>query len=164
MPGGKRMANTWIGNFPAEYAKRKRAHRTTRVGTYPPNDYGLFDMIGNVWEWTDSWFQMSGELALISCCCPPEDSYDPDRFNIRILRRVLKGGSFLCAEKHCAQFRPAATATDDRHGIGAYRIPMRGRRADAGHGREAMNAEPNGSAGQEAPGFRRGRPFGRGCA
>ena len=108
MPAGRAMANTWFGEFPLQNLKRKTGYRTTRVGAFPPNGYGLFDMIGNVWEWTDSWFQLSTQQPGPSCCSPPEDSYDADQPNIRIPRRVLKGGSFLCAENYCARYRPAA--------------------------------------------------------
>ena len=107
-PEGRRMANTWLGRFPDQDLKPKGA-RTTRVASFPPNGYGLYDMIGNVWEWTDSWYRTTpGAPRPAACCAPPQDSYDPDQPEIRIPRKVLKGGSFLCAENYCLRYRPAA--------------------------------------------------------
>lgn len=107
-PGGRRMANIWHGHFPM-VDLRPKGHRTTRVGSFPANGYGLVDMIGNVWEWTSDWYRTDAQTVLPpSCCLPPDDSYDPEQPGIRIPRRVLKGGSFLCAENYCARYRPAA--------------------------------------------------------
>ncbi|OWK29945.1 formylglycine-generating enzyme family protein [Sphingomonas mucosissima] len=107
-PGGKRMANIWMGDFPRRDLRLK-GHRTTRVGSFPPNGFGLVDMIGNVWEWTGDWYSAGPKAdAASSCCSPPTDSYDPAQPLIRIPRRVLKGGSFLCAPNYCARYRPAA--------------------------------------------------------
>lgn len=107
-PGGRAMANIWEGSFPAGDQRRK-GHRTTRAGSFPPNGFGLVDMIGNVWEWTSDWYRTGPEAdSGPSCCAPPSDSYDPAQPHIRIPRRVLKGGSFLCAPNYCARYRPAA--------------------------------------------------------
>lgn len=108
MPRGASMANTWQGVFPSHDLKPKGSYRTTRVGSFPANGYGLHDMIGNVWEWTDSWYRTSSSDIEPSCCSPPEDSYDPEQPSVRIPRRVLKGGSFLCAANYCERYRPAA--------------------------------------------------------
>lgn len=109
MPNGKRMANTWQGSFPTIDEKPKGAHRTTRVGSFPANAFGICDLIGNVWEWTSDWYRPRADNAVTSSCCsPPEDSYDPEQPEVRIPRRVLKGGSFLCAPNHCVRYRPAA--------------------------------------------------------
>jgi formylglycine-generating enzyme required for sulfatase activity len=116
IPGGKRMANTWDGLFPHQSLKPKGHDRTSAVRGFPANGYGLFDMIGNVWEWTsDYWSTRHPEPAARSCCIPEnprggpaEASYDPRLPDIRIARRVLKGGSHLCAPNYCRRYRPAA--------------------------------------------------------
>jgi formylglycine-generating enzyme len=87
---------------------------TAPVGSYPPNDYGLYDMIGNVWEWTTDWYQPHVQTPH-SCCSVQnphgghrEDSFDPAIPAIQIPRRVMKGGSHLCAPNYCRRYRPAA--------------------------------------------------------
>ncbi len=111
-PEGRRMANTWQGNFPYENLRADGRTGTTAVGSYPPNGYGLYDMAGNVWEWTTDWYAARHSPAKASpCCVPPtpiEASYDPLQPEIRIPRKVLKGGSFLCAPSYCRRYRPAA--------------------------------------------------------
>lgn len=85
------------------------------MGFYPANAYGLFDMIGNTWEWTDDWYVARHSADAASACCIPrnprrpqaEDSIDP-RDPARIPRKVLKGGSHLCAPNYCRRYRPAA--------------------------------------------------------
>ncbi|WFR97581.1 formylglycine-generating enzyme family protein [Rhizobium tumorigenes] len=115
-PGGVPMANTWSGTFPMLSTKPKGRERTSPVGAFPANGYGLRDMIGNVWEWTsDFWSTRHPEPAKHSCCIPSnprgggvDASYDPRQPEIRIPRRVLKGGSHLCAPNYCRRYRPAA--------------------------------------------------------
>jgi formylglycine-generating enzyme required for sulfatase activity len=115
-PGGKRMANIWRGEFPREPLGRRRVPRTSAVGSFPANGYGLSDMIGNVWEWTGDWFAPKHEPDAPKACCIPENprggpeaaSYDPCQPNIKIPRKVLKGGSHLCAPNYCRRYRPAA--------------------------------------------------------
>jgi formylglycine-generating enzyme len=111
---GERLANYWHGDFP--WRPQPGYGRRSAVGTYPPNGYGLYDMAGNVWEWTADWYLESrGEPAGSPCCIPvnprggrPEDSYDPAQTQFRIPRKVVKGGSYLCADSYCLRYRPAA--------------------------------------------------------
>ncbi len=115
-PEGRHMANTWQGEFPWRQVCEDGYERTSPVGAFPANPYGLYDMIGNVWEWTADWYRPrhAGE-ALKACCAPRnprgprlEDSYDPCQPDIKIPRKVLKGGSHLCAPNYCRRYRPAA--------------------------------------------------------
>jgi formylglycine-generating enzyme required for sulfatase activity len=115
-PGGRHMANTWQGEFPHENLREDGYARTSPVEAFPSNGYGLLDMIGNVWEWTNDWYSARhiGD-TLKSCCIPqnprggPEaDSYDPCEPSVRIPRKVVKGGSHLCAPNYCRRYRPAA--------------------------------------------------------
>jgi len=117
-PEGRHMANTWQGAFPHENLRSDGYANTSPVTAFPPNGYGLYDMIGNVWEWTTDWYSTAHEIATQSnTCCgvlknprggAEEKSYDTCDPNIRIPRRVLKGGSHLCAPNYCRRYRPAA--------------------------------------------------------
>jgi formylglycine-generating enzyme len=115
-PDGVHMANTWQGEFPHQNLGEDGYERTSPVTTFPPNGYGLHDMIGNVWEWTGDWYAPKHEADAPKACCIPqnprggkqEGSYDPGLPDIRIPRKVLKGGSHLCAPNYCRRYRPAA--------------------------------------------------------
>jgi formylglycine-generating enzyme required for sulfatase activity len=112
-PNGEVMANTWEGDFPWRNTEKDGYTGTSPVGSYPANGYGLFDMVGNVWEWTIDWWQ---DVHDASPCCAPanpvgsqeQNSYDPMQPEIVIPRKVLKGGSHLCAPNYCLRYRPAA--------------------------------------------------------
>jgi formylglycine-generating enzyme len=113
-PNGKTMANTWQGEFPIQNLVTDGFEWTSPVCAFPPNRYGLYDMIGNVWEWTTDWYQPHSKVSQ-SCCASVnprggalEHSHDPRLRNIRIPRRVMKGGSYLCAPNYCRRYRPAA--------------------------------------------------------
>ena len=113
------MANTWQGNFPYENLNKDGYEGTSPVGSFPPNDYGLYDMAGNVWEWTSDWYVPhldESAKPFKSCCTPsvnprvtsPEGSYDPRQPQFKIPRKVVKGGSHICAPNYCLRYRPAA--------------------------------------------------------
>jgi sulfatase modifying factor 1 len=116
-PGGAMLANYWQGAFPAQNLMTDGFERTSPVGAFPANGYGLHDMIGNVWEWTTDWFSQpnAASTPAKSCCIPrnprgarEEQSFDPCAPELRVGRKVLKGGSHLCAENYCQRYRPAA--------------------------------------------------------
>ncbi len=96
-PHGKMMANWWQGRFPWENLRLDGYEGTSPVGTFAPNGFGLFDVCGNVWEWTVDRFTTE---ATTSCCAPPAPETIP--------RNTIKGGSHLCAPSYCLRFRPAA--------------------------------------------------------
>lgn len=111
-PKGQRMANIWDGTFPWQNLK-SHGPGTESVRSYLPNGYGLYNMIGNVWEWTRDWYRESIATESTACCLTNpgggtlEESFDPQMPN-SIPRKVLKGGSFLCAANYCRRYRPAA--------------------------------------------------------
>jgi formylglycine-generating enzyme len=116
-PDGVHLANTWQGLFPFANQLADGWERTSPVRTYPPNGYGLYDMIGNVWEWTSDWYGAPKveRKAKGDCCTIPNprggrerDSFDPCTPEITIPRKVIKGGSHLCAPNYCQRYRPAA--------------------------------------------------------
>ena len=114
-PQGRRMANVWQGLFPHQNLKPD-GPLTSPVGTFPANGYGLYDMIGNVWEWTSDWWSIGHQADPVKPCCvplnprggPEAESHDPTQPHIAIPRKVLKGGSHLCAPNYCRRYRPAA--------------------------------------------------------
>ncbi len=110
------QANYWQGAFPFANSLEDGWERTSPIRAFPPNGYGLYDMIGNVWEWTDDWFALpKNEKKKFGACCIPENPRGGTRGGsidkreaARIPRKVLKGGSHLCAENYCRRYRPAA--------------------------------------------------------
>ncbi|MGH8773693.1 MAG: formylglycine-generating enzyme family protein [Jiangellaceae bacterium] len=122
-PGGEHRANVWQGDFPLVNVAADGYAWTSPVGSFPPNGYGLVDMIGNVWEWTADWFAghpaaaHTGPAHSGPACCGPgrpranptgghrAGSVDP---GTSIPRKVIKGGSYLCAPNYCRRYRPAA--------------------------------------------------------
>ncbi|MCA6250501.1 MAG: formylglycine-generating enzyme family protein [Phenylobacterium sp.] len=115
-PQGRHMANTFQGAFPYANTCKDGFRWTSPVGSFPANDYGLVDMIGNVWEWTADWYAENPGQEPKGPCCVTEnplggretDSFDPALPGIRIPRKVLKGGSHMCAPDYCQRYRPAA--------------------------------------------------------
>ncbi|RLP22459.1 formylglycine-generating enzyme family protein [Mesorhizobium sp. YM1C-6-2] len=112
-PDGVHMANTWQGDFPYRNTLDDRFEYTAPVGSFPANGYGLYDMIGNVWEWTSDWYQEHGNID--SPCCTAANPRGGDRHAspdprdpVKIPRKVTKGGSHLCAPNYCRRYRPAA--------------------------------------------------------
>jgi formylglycine-generating enzyme required for sulfatase activity len=114
------MANWWQGEFPWQNRELDGYAGTSPVGTFPANGYGLYDMTGNVWEWTCDHF--TADHGESPCCGPPAQE--------RIPRRVIKGGSHLCAPNYCLRFRPAARqgeAVDTSTSHIGFRCVLRGR-------------------------------------
>ncbi|MEI5668758.1 formylglycine-generating enzyme family protein [Bosea sp. CCNWLW174] len=115
-PEGRHMANIWQGAFPQENSREDGWARTSPVRAFPSNGYGLHDMIGNVWEWTADFWSARHQADAPKACCVPQnprggresESYDPHQPQIMIPRKVLKGGSHLCAPNYCRRYRPAA--------------------------------------------------------
>ena len=115
-PKGRMMANTWQGEFPWQNTLADKYEGTSPVKTFPPNGYGLYDVAGNVWEWTVDFYSSSHPDAVDHPCCAPHNprnlspdgSYDTGMPGDDIPRRVTKGGSHLCAPNYCHRYRPAA--------------------------------------------------------
>lgn len=133
-PGGRQLANTWQGQFPWQNLLLDGYEGTSPTGAFLANGYGLYDMAGNVWEWTSDYFRFRhpGVVAAESApCCGPrnprvaEPGQDPTSL---IPRKVVKGGSHLCAPNYCLRYRPAARqgeAIDTSTGHIGFRCAVR---------------------------------------
>jgi formylglycine-generating enzyme required for sulfatase activity len=114
-PRGRLRANVWQGEFPWQNVATDGFERTSPVGAFPPNGYGLYDMAGNVWEWTADDFRPGhAEEAPKTCCAPAgaratllDESNVPSPSEV-FPRKVIKGGSHLCSPNYCFRYRPAA--------------------------------------------------------
>jgi len=110
MPRGRHMANTFQGHFPDTNTGEDGHVATAPVASFPPNGYGLFDMSGNVWEWTSDWYRpdyyrilaAKGIVALNPT--GPLESFDPEEPGLA--KRVQRGGSFLCTDQYCSRYMP----------------------------------------------------------
>ncbi|HXW87526.1 MAG TPA: formylglycine-generating enzyme family protein [Streptosporangiaceae bacterium] len=153
-PGGRHLANTWQGQFPWQNLLLDGYEGTSPVGVFPANGYGLFDMAGNVWEWTSDYFRprhsgarapqadarqdsaarcggRQGGTPQVAACCVPRNPVvsAPGRdLASAIPRKVIKGGSHLCAPNYCLRYRPAARqgeAVDTSTGHVGFRCVIR---------------------------------------
>ena len=106
-PGGELMANTWQGCFPYRNDGARGWVGTSPVGVFPPNGFGLFDVIGNVWEWTTTRYSLR-HRPVAGACCPPAREPDPG------VNQTLKGGSHLCAPEYCHRYRPSARSAQSQ--------------------------------------------------
>ena len=103
------MANTWEGEFPVNNSKLDGFERRASVMSYPANDFGLYDMAGNVWEWTTDWYstnyfkEVANDMVLAKNPQGPTKTYNPN--NPYAIEKVIKGGSFLCSASYCASYR-----------------------------------------------------------
>jgi formylglycine-generating enzyme required for sulfatase activity len=107
-PDGRPMANTWQGRFPYRNDGALGWVGTSPVGAFPPNGFGLLDMIGNVWEWTTTRYSAHHQLEGAKGCCTPSLGPDP------AINQTLKGGSHLCAPEYCHRYRPAARSSQSQ--------------------------------------------------
>jgi formylglycine-generating enzyme required for sulfatase activity len=142
-PAGRHLANVWQGEFPRQNLAADGFEWTSPVGAFPPNGFGLLDMIGNVWEWTADWWTERRHLtAAARACCGAAKvgrnpvggrqalSVDPGQpLTLRVPRKSIKGGSYLCAPNYCRRYRPAARlpqAVETSTGHLGFRCVVRG--------------------------------------
>lgn len=120
--GDQHIANTWQGFFPYSNSKEDGFEGLAPVGCYPANSYGIYDLIGNVWEWTQSNYYPNHFTPETLPKSMPEQGYDSKQPGIPVA--VIKGGSYLCAENFCKRYRPAARHAQDIS-LGASHIGFR---------------------------------------
>ena len=112
-PDGRQLANTFQGSFPWQNTALDGFVATSPVGSFPPNGHGLFDVAGNVWEWTTDWWTDRHVEPDRPCCGPGADRRAGSVAPGEVLpRRVIKGGSHLCSPDYCLRFRPAARSPE----------------------------------------------------
>jgi len=108
---GHPKANSWDGKFPVYYSSHDGYELLAPVKQYAPNDFGLYDMAGNVWEWCadlyhHEYYKTFNNEVVADNPSGPETSYDPMEPNVQ--KRVIRGGSFLCNDSYCSGYRAAA--------------------------------------------------------
>ncbi len=124
MQDGKYKANTWQGFFPIHNSKEDGYRGIAPVGCFDANNYGVYDLIGNVWEWTGNWYAPRHNPEDSTNPQGPEEGASFDKNNAGFPVRVIKGGSYLCAPNFCMRYRPAARHAQDS-GLGTTHIGFR---------------------------------------
>jgi formylglycine-generating enzyme len=121
---GRYTSNTWQGLFPVHNSIDDGFEGIAPVNCYPPNNYGVHDLIGNVWEWTQNWYKPRHNPQDSMNPVGPDKvtSFDPNNKGFPV--KVIKGGSFLCARSYCKRYRPAARHAQDT-GLGTQHIGFR---------------------------------------
>jgi len=115
-PKGKWMANTFQGHFPDKNTSADGYAGIAPVASFPANDFGLFDMSGNVWQWVSDWYRPDyyAQLRRDAVAVNPQgpsDSFDPQEPGVS--KRVQKGGSYLCTDQYCGRYMPGARGKGD---------------------------------------------------